>query len=320
MSSKNSSAKDFFLYLFATFLVYFLAINLISLLWQYVNYFFPAPYEYGYDGGTSGAMIFAVSSLLVLFPIYAIIMRFLGRDIDRHPEKKDFTPRRWLIYVTLFIAAVTMVVDLVVLVNAFLSGDFAARFIFKALSVLLVSALLFWYYIFNLRREPGKAVRARKTLFAGSLVLLIVLIVGAFFIAGGPQSNRKKNYDRQRVADLSQLQWRIVNYWQDHETLPESLEVFNDPILQSSVPLDPETSQPYVYEKADNLNFRLCANFSTSRSDQDIVRTKNFGGFEDISYWQHSVGEHCFDRKIDPELHKMVEGFGPTRVPIPANF
>jgi hypothetical protein len=228
-------------------------------------------------------------------------MRFLGREIDRHPEKREFGPRKWLIYITLFIASVTAVVDLVVLVNTFLSGDFAARFVLKALAVLVVAGLLFWYYLFTLRRAPGESVRARKVLFAGSLVLLLALIIGAFFIAGGPESNRAENYDRQRVSDLSQLQWQIVNYWQEQDALPESLEVFNDPILQSSVPNDPETAESYVYEKTGELSFRICATFSNASNENEPSKTKFYG--EDADYWQHEAGEQCFERELDPALH-----------------
>lgn len=314
MTNKNA-ARDFFLYLFATGLVYFLAVNLITLLWQYINYFFPAPYEYG--GDVSSGMIFAVSSLLVLFPIYAFVMRFLGREIDKHPEKREFGPRKWLIYITLFVASITAVVDLVVLVNTFLSGDFAARFVLKALVVLVVAGLLFWYYLFNLRRAPGESVRARKNLFAGSLVLLLALIIGAFFIAGGPESNREENYDRQRVADLSSIQWQVVNYWQDHSALPENLEVFNDPILQTAMPIDPESGEAYVYEKTGELGFMLCANFSSASKEDDLSREKFYG--EDASYWQHEAGEQCFERTLDPELHGRGEANN-MRGPVPGNF
>ena len=236
----KKTPRDFFLYLFATIAIYIISIEVIALLWQYVNYFLPDPNAYYYDG-FSGVMRWAIASLIILFPAYVWVMRFLGKDLDQHPEKKELGVRKWLIYITLFIAAVTMIVDLVTLIYTFLGGDFTSRFIIKALSVLLVAGAVFKYYLFNLRREPGAKEKMRLMLAWVSLTLVAGLVVGAFFIVGSPKTNRLRNEDNQRTSDLQSIQWQLVNYWQQRERLPKDLKELADPISGFSSPLYPVT-------------------------------------------------------------------------------
>ena len=97
LEAKKASPKDFFLYLFATGAIYYISIQVIVLLWQYINHFFPDALDYAYYGdGLSNAMRVAVASLIIVFPAYLWIMFFLGKDIDRNPWKRDMGVRRWL--------------------------------------------------------------------------------------------------------------------------------------------------------------------------------------------------------------------------------
>ncbi|MEZ4156758.1 MAG: DUF5671 domain-containing protein [Candidatus Paceibacterota bacterium] len=309
-----NTARDFFLYLFATVAAIFSAVNIIVLLWQYINYFFPAPFSYYYDG-VSGAMRFSISSLIIIFPLYVWVMWSLGKDIDRHPEKKDFWVRKWLIYITLFVAAMTMIVDLVVVLNTFLGGDFAARFVLKALAVLVVAAAVFSYYTFNLKRESGKGLSTRKTIAWVSSTVLLALIVGAFFIVGSPATSQDKQLDSERVAHLSQIQWQVLDHWRQSDVLPETLDELNDPIIGFETPRDPETREDYEYTKTSDLSFELCATFASESRDFDPEATDSYderaaidsgayyGGYEDSRFWQHGEGRTCFERTIDPEKH-----------------
>ncbi len=310
IEAKNTP-RDFFLYLFATAAIYFIAINTTVLLWQYINYFFPDPVHYGYFGGFSGAMRFSLAALIIVFPAYIWVMRFLGRDIDKNPEKKNLWIRRWLIYITLFISAAVVIGDLVSLLYTFLGGDLAIRFSLKALAVLLVAGAVFWYYLFNLKREPGTKAKARRNIIWVVCIFMAAVVIGAFFIIGSPQTNRLKNFDLRRVSDLQSIQWQIISYWQQKQFLPATLADLEDPLSGFVVPKDPQTSESYEYNPSkEDLAFELCATFALESANQisnntpRVITPAPFDGeFETPAYWEHKAGRTCFSRTIDPDRY-----------------
>ncbi|MDP2629383.1 MAG: DUF5671 domain-containing protein [Candidatus Harrisonbacteria bacterium] len=303
----KNTPRDFFLYLFATGALYFIAVTIIALLWQYVNYFFPDPAFY--QGGISSGMRFAIATLIVVFPIYIGVMRFLSKDIDRNPEKKNLAIRKWLTYVTLFVAAVTIIVDLVSLVFSFLGGELALQFTLKALSVLIVAGSVFWYYLYNLKREPGTDVEKRKLIMWLTIILVTALVIGAFFVVGSPETNRLRRLDQQRVSDLQSIQWRVLDYWQTREQMPKGLEALEDDFSGFSVPTDPGTGhQPYEYLLGEGLSFQLCANFdSASLEGEQGKAIEPFFGLRGEGNWTHEAGRFCFERIIDPAQYPPLK-------------
>ena len=137
---------------------------------------------------------------------------------------------------TLFIASLVIIGDLVTIINNLLSGGTTVQFILKAFSVLFVSAIIFAYYLDDVRRETPTKL---GELFAWtSGVIVLGVIVAAFFIIGTPNSARLIQYDQQKVSDLNNAQMQIVNYWQRKSALPSSLSDLNDKISGFSVPTD----------------------------------------------------------------------------------
>lgn len=317
----KNTPRDFFLYLFATVALYVSAVNVIALAWQYVNYFFPEPLSGRYYSGFSEPMRFAMATLIILFPAYVWVMRFVNRDIDRHPDKRELWIRRWLIYLTLFIASGVIIGDLVSLVYTFLGGDLAIRFFLKALSVLVVVGAIFWYYLFNLRRKPGEAKQARNTLAVASVVVVALLVIGAFFIVGSPATNRQRAADQKRVNDLQSIQGQLVYYWQQKGKLPARLDELNDPLVGFSVPVDPVTNEAYEYEAQGTLSFDLCATFALKSEGSGatagstiITKPVPIGGeFETPQYWAHDAGGVCFTRTIDPDRFPRAPSFKSNR-------
>lgn len=308
----QTTPRDFFLYVFATAALYFSAVNVINLLRQYVNYFFPDPLNTLYGGGFSQSMRLAMAFLIVVFPAYVIVMWILGRDTDREPKKRDLWVRRWSIYLTLFLAGVTIIGDLVYLVYSFLGGDLTARFIFQALAILVVAAAVFAYYIFLLRRAPGSNLSLRRSLAIISLIVVGGLIVGAFFIIGSPGTNRERALDFQRVNDLTGLQGQLVYYWQAKQELPDSLEGLQDPLSGFVEPRDPETGEAYEYRKTGERAFELCASFTTASTPLDyknasIPPAYYAGPYLAQENWQHEAGRTCFTRTIDPERYPPLD-------------
>lgn len=300
------SPKDFFLYVGAMVTLYISVFALVALLFQYIEVLFPDRLEY-FRNPYSGAIRFQIASLIVIFPVYLFITRLLNRDLRQRPEKKNLGIRKWLIYFTLFVAGATVLVDLIVLLNTFLGGELTTRFILKVFVVLVVVGNVFFYYFFDLKGKWEKEPRTAKAI--GLVVSLIVLIsvIGGFFIMGSPQKQRLLRFDQEKVNDLQSIQWQIVNYWQQKEMLPETLDDLEDPISGFGVPKDPQSDESYDYTVSGKLSFELCAVFNNKTQEFGAGQPRPFPleksrGIENVN-WEHGVGGACFERTIDPELY-----------------
>lgn len=151
------SAREAFLYLLLFATLYLTAWHLGSLLFDLIDHAFPDPADPGYLGDPGASMRWSVATLLIAFPVFAFVARHLARDLARHPAKRLSAVRRWLTYLTLFLAAGVLIGDMVVLVNNLLGGGTSARFLLKVLVVAVIAGAVFGYYLHDLRgeeREP----------------------------------------------------------------------------------------------------------------------------------------------------------------------
>jgi hypothetical protein len=83
-------------------------------------------------------------------------MWYLIVDMALHPGKQGLWVRRWLVYFTLFAAALVIIGDSIALLNAFLGGEIRLRFILKGISLLVVSCLIFGYYFIDIRKSEKR--------------------------------------------------------------------------------------------------------------------------------------------------------------------
>lgn len=204
-----------------------------------------------------------------------------------------------------FFTALIIIGDLVSVMFSFLGGDYTIRFILKALAVLLVSGVIFGYYLDDVRRNHSAGFA--KYVAGGVAFIVVVMIIGAFFIIGSPQTARLSQFDQQRVYDLQNIQGQIVNYWQYKGALPNDLSALNDSISSYSVPRDPETNLPYEYyvKNASALTFELCGTFKTDTLETGSLRAVQAPKGYDIysQSFDHGVGRVCFERTIDKQLY-----------------
>ena len=304
MDKPKVTPKDFFLWAGAMVALYGSVISFITLLFQYINYAYPDPLAYYYVEPYSGSMRFAMATLIVLVPVTILLMRYIRKDIARDAMKSELWVRRWALVLTVFFAGFTVVGDLIALVNGFLGGDLTTRFTLKVLVVLLVAGGVFLHFLADLRGYwTANPSRAKQVGLAAGAVVLVAIISG-FFIMGTPGEVRLFRFDDQKVSDLQNIQWQIVNYWQQKEALPTTLEELNDPLSGFVPPVDSQTGEAYEYKKTGTFTFELCANFNVESNNTapKISRPYPEYGVEGEN-WQHPAGEHCFERTIDPDRY-----------------
>ncbi|MCX6788269.1 MAG: DUF5671 domain-containing protein [Candidatus Jorgensenbacteria bacterium] len=151
---KKVSPKDVFLHLLAIITLYISSITFLVLIFQYINIYFPDALNGGYYAIESAysSIRFAIATLVVVFPVYIFTTRFLNKSYESNPTKRNIRIRKWLVYFTLFVAALVVIGDLVTLIYNLLGGEVTIRFLLKASTVLFVVVSVFTYYFSDLKK------------------------------------------------------------------------------------------------------------------------------------------------------------------------
>lgn len=299
----RSTAKDVFSHLLAIVTLFMGVISFIALYFQYINIKFPDALSFYYPSALE-IVRQSMAVLIVAWPVFLLITWLIYKDLRREPAKTGIGIRRWLLYLTLFIASITIIIDLITLVNYFLNGEITVRFILKVLVVLIVAAAVFGYYLWDLRRDIS--IKTKITLIAtiATAAAALITIVLGFVFAGSPAEQRKVRMDAQRVSDLAMIQNEAVNYYSLKQVLPPQLSDLNNSISGFRVPNDPKDDSTYEYNIKSPLEFELCASFEAESVGQpDYSRVVYFYGDPYGQNWDHGVSRVCFARVIDPELY-----------------
>lgn len=302
----KTSPKDFFLYLGAIVSLYVSVGSVLALLFEIIDQLYPKPFEYvdPYAGGVS----IAIAMLIVAFPLYLFFTRITSREEAAFPEKRDLSVRKWLVYLTLFLAGLVIAIDLIVLLQKFFAGEeITLGFSFKVVSIILVLAAVFGYYLHDMRHAPSEGTSIRKRFAYGSSAFVVLAIVVGFLVMGSPYAQKEKRFDAERVSHLQMIQGQIISYWQAKQKLPKALEDIKDPLSGFVIPVDPMNQSQYEYVIKGDYSFQLCATFTRETPAGSGVPgySAPVGPYKDSvnENWQHGVGKVCFDRTIDPEFY-----------------
>jgi hypothetical protein len=307
MDKPKITPKDFFLWFGAMAFLYVSVFALIALIFSYLDYVYPDPLAYYSGDPYSGGISYYMAVLIVLFPLCIVLMRIVHKSIEADPSRRDLWIRRWALYLTLFVAGVTVAGDLITLIMYFFNGDVTMRFALKVLVVLLVAGAGFVHFLADLRdywqQNPSKS---RIVGYAAGALVLITIGAG-FFIIGTPWQAREYRYDSERISHLQNIQSEIINYWRSKEVLPKQLENLNNSLSSFYLPTDPKTHEAYEYSVLSPLTFELCATFAAETQpyavEQRSVPVKYPGEQGAPDNWHHMEGRTCFTRSIDRDLY-----------------
>ncbi len=305
----KTTARDFFLWVGAVIALYGSVISMITLLFEYVNHAFPDPLAYSGDPYSSSVR-FAMAALIVLVPTTLVLLHIIRKTIEKESARANIWVRRWALVLTLFIATVTVLADLITLINTFLGGEVTMRFGLKVAIVLLVALGVFLHFLADLKGYWLANGRKALMVGIGVFILTISIIGSGFFIIGSPGTVRLLRYDEQKVQDLQNIQYQITYHFQQKNELPPNLEALNDPLSGFVVPVDDQTGKPYTYQVTAPYTFYLCATFNRETPDttgkgpypaRDYSYTSMGMGIDDT--WTHTAGQGCFTRTIDPDKY-----------------
>lgn len=312
--TSKATPLDFFLWLGALICLYASVTAIITLLFEYINHAYPDPLAY-YGDVYSSSIRLSMAILIVLAPIGVYLLRTIRLSVMREPAKANTWVRKWALILTIFLAVGMGAIDLITLINTFLGGEITTRFLLKVFVVLLVSLFVGAHYIADFRGYWVSHPRRAALVGAKAAILAFAVVIAGFFVIGTPKEMRMMRFDEQKVSDLQGLQYQVVNYWQQKQVLPASLDALADPISGYVIPVDPQTNAPYRYEATGKNSFRLCGTFNMESPDmtgKGAYPSGGFGGDYAVSSypglpanenWQHGTGETCFERTIDPDLY-----------------
>jgi hypothetical protein len=308
--------------------------SFLVLYFETLNKKFPdvltTTYQYGYNSYTYDTIRSTLATLIIFFPVYLLLAYYWRKLSKSDLGIKDNIIFKWMIYLVLFLSSLLIVIDLVTLVNYFVSGEITIRFIFKVIGAALVATLVGFNYFSELKNHDKIDSKNKISIIclSVSVVFFLGLIIWSFTIMGSPTQQRVWRLDDRRISDLQNIQSQIISYWQQKEKLPISLIELSDPISGYSLPVDPEfeIGKIYEYTPKENLSFELCATFGAEMPKD--WKTDNFvnvtgpvvtGGETriDVSVpvypkginesWNHSIGRSCFTRTIDKDLYPPIK-------------
>ena len=291
-------ARDAFLYLLCFSALYVLVISGITIYFQYLDTLLPdAAGRNWYSDAALEPIRWSLAAIFVSFPLFIWLSRLLEREVRHDPEKHHRPVRKWLTYLTLFVTVSAMMIDLITLLYYFLEGGLTSRFVLKALVLLVITGIVFIYYLQSIQATPREPTSApRRALMALAVLLGAGALFQGFALAGSPQMARLRRLDERRVDELQAihhaLQKMVTTTDKDNviklkTPLPPSLAELaafqgTQEYAQKLSLSDPQTGEPYAYTVTGEAGYELCATFS-------LVRDRKYELF-----WNHPAGKHCF--------------------------
>ena len=153
------SARETFLYLVLFSSLYISVWHFGSLLFDFIDRYFPDVTQYPAGGAYQLASIrWAVSSLIIAFPVFLWTSNYIGKRLEANPAGRLSPVRRWCTYLTLFIAVAVLIGDAIAVIDHLLSGEHTVRSALKSIVIAGIAASTLVYYLRDLRHEEKESV------------------------------------------------------------------------------------------------------------------------------------------------------------------
>lgn len=313
--SGRSSTVDIMIGFFSFILLGIIVSALMTLFFEVIDRYFPDASVNAAFGSviSSDSVHYSMAALFIGVPLYIFATRLWFRRFREDDGRVESRLTKWVTYLVLLAASVTIVGDLIAVLYTFLQGELSVRFFLKAAVVLGIAGMVFGFYALERRKIQYRQDISRSVFQYFGWGLLGVVVVGivlGFAAVGSPATERKRTFDARRASDLSDLSSCINRYANEFVALPNTLSDLQQSTNYVSCPqpVDPETSTPYEYRILRNFEsnadgsraeYELCANFSL-RSDVGEVS-------EGTSYYQYGStpgkwGVHEAGRECDTEI------------------
>jgi predicted neutral ceramidase superfamily lipid hydrolase len=97
-----------------------------------------------------------MASLIVSFPLFAFFFLRITKRTIEDVSIRMLKSRKFLIYLTLVVTFIILIINVITLVYTFIGGNITVNFFLKFLITLIVSGMIFAYYLYEVREDWQK--------------------------------------------------------------------------------------------------------------------------------------------------------------------
>lgn len=296
---EKQNAKFAFFYLLSLVALVFTALSTGIVVFQIINKKVVDSLTLAPGGFEQEALKFAISAIIIAAPIYFLMMWLINKSLLAGKLDKESGVRKWLTYFILLIAAVVMIGWLIGTINSFLNGELTLKFILKSLTAILISVLIFSYYLYDIRRkEVAKNNVIIRIYYYGSMVVVLAALIASFFFIDSPLQVRLQKYDQNIINKFSQIDAAINAYYGENGKLPADLnKLLNGGstyyVVENDL-TDPGTNKIIEYKMDAKDSYELCATFKTE--NKSLTKDKS-AYYVDVR-WLHGSGYQCLKQRV----------------------
>lgn len=289
---QKHTPKHFVIQLGALIALYVTITALIVLLFSIINLKFPDEVAgYWESQSARDAIRTTMAILIVFFPTYLYLTRFSNQTRRKELSGEYTNIGRWLVYVSLLVAAGVLLANLVTLIIFFLNGEITTRFLWKVAALFLVVGAAFHYYILDVRGYFTKRVDKSIMYGIGAGVLVFAALTFGYQYIETPSEVRELRFDEQQVMDLQSMQSYVEQYYYRTNAMPVDLATA---YARLPLPEAPTGREAYTYNVTGQRTYELCATFAA-----DSQNLNEFSFAPDPNYnWSYLAGEWCFERAV----------------------
>lgn len=316
---EKQNAKFAFFYMLSLVALVFTSLATGMVIFQIINKKIIDTLDYAPGFFDQGDLKFGISAIIIAAPIYFILTKLINKNILVGKLDKESGIRKWLTYFILLISAVVMIGWLIGTINSFLNGELTLKFILKALTAILISALIFSYYLYDIRRsDVSKNNNIIRVYFYGSIAIVVAALVASFFFIDSPQTVRLQKYDQNIINKFSQIDSAINAYYGENSKLPINLDALLEggpsaaySLIENDI-TDPGTNKFFEYKVGGKDTYELCATFKTE--NKSLANDKSaYYDYVDTR-WLHGAGYQCLKQRV-----AQIDRTKPAPVSVPVN-
>lgn len=263
-------------------------------------------------GFMQDALRFAISATIIAAPIYFVMMWLINKNLLAGRLDKESGIRKWLTYFILLISSVNMIGWFIATINSFLNGELTVKFILKSLTAILVAAIIFSYYLYDIRRaDISKNNNIIRIYYYGAIAVVLAVLIAGFFFIDSPAVVRNQKYDLAITNKFSQIDNAVNAYYGENEKLPANLKDLIGGgstyyIVENDI-IDTGTEKIFDYKVDNKDTYEICSTFKTENKSQANDKSVYVD-----TRWLHDAGYQCLKQRI-----AKIDQTKPTPVSVP---
>lgn len=140
------SAREAFTYALMFLTLAVSAWHLTSLSFSLIDLWLPEPDGYDMRYYAYDSMRWSVATLVIFLPAFLWLNRRIQRQTRSDPARRRSSMRKWIGYLTLFLAVMSLAGDAIYCLYTFLNGDLTLRVLAKAGVVAVIAGTILLYF------------------------------------------------------------------------------------------------------------------------------------------------------------------------------